>query len=29
MDLEIHRETTSRLDGGTHQRSYQLFRAVA
>lgn len=29
MDLEIHRETTSRLDGGTHQRSYQLFRAIA
>jgi ubiquinone/menaquinone biosynthesis C-methylase UbiE len=29
MDLEIHRETTQRLDGGMHKRGYQLFRAVA
>ncbi len=29
MDLEIHRETTQRLDGGMHRRGYQLFRAVA
>lgn len=29
MELAIHRETTSRLDGGTHQRGYQVFRAIA
>ncbi|HLJ19565.1 MAG TPA: class I SAM-dependent methyltransferase [Stellaceae bacterium] len=29
MDVEIHRETTQRLDGGTHRRGYQVFRAVA
>ncbi len=29
MDLEIHRETAQRLDGGMHERGYQLFRAVA
>lgn len=29
MDLEVHRETTQRLDGGLHKRGYQLFRAVA
>lgn len=29
MDLEIHRETTQRLDGGLHKRGYQLFRAIA
>jgi SAM-dependent methyltransferase len=29
MDLEIHRETTQRVDGGLHERGYQLFRSVA
>ncbi len=28
-DVEIHREITRRLEGGTHERSYQLIRAVA
>ena len=29
IDAEIYRETTQRLDGGQHERSYYLFRAVA
>lgn len=28
-DIEIYRETTARLEGGTHERSYQILRAVA
>ncbi|MGH7126337.1 MAG: class I SAM-dependent methyltransferase [Stellaceae bacterium] len=28
-DIEIYRETTRRLEGGTHERSYQLLRAEA
>jgi len=29
VDVEIYRETARRLDGGTHERSYYLWRAVA
>ena len=29
VDIEIYRETTARLDGGTHERSYHILRAVA
>jgi SAM-dependent methyltransferase len=29
VDIEIYRETTARLDGGTHDRSYHIIRAVA
>ena len=29
IDIEIYRETTARLDGGTHERSYHLLRALA
>ncbi len=29
VDIAIHRETTARLDGGTHDRTYQVLRAVA
>jgi ubiquinone/menaquinone biosynthesis C-methylase UbiE len=29
VDVEIYRETSQRLDGGTHERSYHLWRAVA
>jgi ubiquinone/menaquinone biosynthesis C-methylase UbiE len=29
VEIEIHRETTARLEGGTHERSYHLLRAVA
>jgi SAM-dependent methyltransferase len=29
VDIEIYRETTARLDGGTHERSYHLLRAAA
>jgi len=28
-DVRAYRETTQRLDGGQHERSYHLFRAVA
>jgi ubiquinone/menaquinone biosynthesis C-methylase UbiE len=28
-DVEVYRETTQRLDGGQHERSYHLYRAVA
>ena len=29
VDVELYRETTRRLEGGTHERSYHLLRAVA
>ena len=29
VDIAIHRETTARLEGGTHDRTYQVVRAVA
>ena len=29
VDIAIHRETTARVDGGTHDRTYQVLRAVA
>ena len=28
-EIEIHRETTARLEGGTHERSYHIIRALA
>jgi SAM-dependent methyltransferase len=29
VEIEIYRETTARLDGGTHERSYHILRAAA
>jgi ubiquinone/menaquinone biosynthesis C-methylase UbiE len=29
LEVDIYRETTGRLEGGTHERSYHLLRAVA